>query len=332
MIDFSGGLGPEREQFFADPPDNPDMRDSASFWVFDAAGVVSLPRIGVEAVASKWENHQYQFNVAFADGRVFRIRDKGERHSPIGSDGNPTVLGAGPLEFRCLEPFRVWTASFDGTAIQTSTADSMQGTSDSPRVDVQFHFEATMAVPPWISGEVSAEADVMGGARYEQLFRAVGVVRAGGDEQHFTGTGTRVRRQGTREMAGFWGHCMQSAVFPSGRGFGYIAYRPRPDGSGSYNEGYVFTGDGGLVPARVVHAPWLSKPQAGGEDVALVLESEIGTVEIGGETIWSVFSIADRTSPHALAGLYQGGARYTWDGEETCGAIERSTPPKDLAW
>ena len=63
-----------------------------------------------------------------------------------------------------------------------------------------------------------------------------------------------------------------------------------------------------------------------------MLESESGTVETGGETIWSVFNIADPTSPHALAGLYQGGARYTWDSEETYGAIERSTAPKDLAW
>ena len=71
--DLTGGLAVEREHFLADPPDNPDMRDSASFWVYDDAGVVSLPRIGVEAVASKWDNHQYQVNIAFADGRVFRI-------------------------------------------------------------------------------------------------------------------------------------------------------------------------------------------------------------------------------------------------------------------
>jgi hypothetical protein len=32
----------------------------------------------------------------------------------------------------------------------------------------------------------------------------------------------------------------QSALFPSGRGFGDLAYPPRPDGSPSYNEGYLF--------------------------------------------------------------------------------------------
>jgi len=44
-----------------------------------------------------------------------------------------------------------------------------------------------------------------------------------------------------------------------------------------------------------------------------------------------VFNLGDPTSSHALAALYQGGARYIWDGEETQGAIERSTPPEEIA-
>jgi hypothetical protein len=339
-MDLSGGLAAEREHFLVDQPVDQDMRDSASFWVYDDAGVISLPRIGIEAVGSNWESHQYQVNVALGDGRVYRIREKGTRHSPIGPDGQPSKLGAGPLEFGCPEPFRVLTATFDGTAVQTSTTALMRREDDGPRVGLQFTVEATLAAPPWINGAMSAETAeqlassiegvFMGGARYEQLFRAVGMVRVDGEEYQFSGSGTRVRRQGAREMAGFWGHCQQSAVFPSGRGFGYIAYRPRPDGGGSYNEGYVFTGDGNLVPAKVVRAPWLSSLQANGEDVSVVLDSEIGIIEIGGETVQSVFNLGDPTSTHALAALYQGGARYTWDGEQTYGAIERSTPPIEL--
>jgi hypothetical protein len=37
--------------------------------------------------------------------------------------------------------------------------------------------------------------------------------------------------------------------------FGYIAYPPRPDGEPTFNEGYIFDGDGDLIPARVVEAP-----------------------------------------------------------------------------
>lgn len=338
--DLSGGLDPSHEMFLVDQPSDPGLRDSASFWVYDDAGVIGFPRIGVEAVASNWDEHQYQVNVAFADGRVFRIRDKGPRHSPFGPDGEPSVLGAGPLEFRCVKPFEILTARYDGTAVETSTKALLRGDGGGPHVDVQFRIEARMAAPPWANGTLSADAaaqldkeaegSFMGGMRYEQLFRAHGVLTVGGEEYRFTGGGTRVRRQGVREMAGFWGHCQQSAVFPSGRGFGYIAYRPRSDGTGSYNEGYVFTGDGQLVPARVVRAPWLDAPPVIGDDVSLVLESELGTVKISGTTVVSVFNLGDPTSSHALAALHQGGVRYVWDGETAPGALERSTPPRDI--
>ncbi len=92
------------------------MRDSVSFWVFDERGEVGLPRVGIEAVAANWEAHGVQVNVAFADGRVYRLRDEGASLPPTGPDGRPTVLGAGPLGFACVEPFDTWTMTFDGKA------------------------------------------------------------------------------------------------------------------------------------------------------------------------------------------------------------------------
>ena len=53
------------------------MRDSVSFWVFDDRGEVGLPRIGIEAVAANWDAHGVQVNVAFPDGRVYRLREDG---------------------------------------------------------------------------------------------------------------------------------------------------------------------------------------------------------------------------------------------------------------
>src|SRR6202012_5089388 len=156
----------------------------------------------------------------------------------------------------------------------------------------------------WVQGALSAESaerlktsiegDLMGGPRYEQLFRATGSLTVGDDEHTFTGTGLRIRRQGVRKLAGFWGHSWQSALFPSGRAFGYIAYPPRPDGEPTFNEGYIFdgfTGTGDLIPARVVEAPWLTRLQPVGEDVALMLETPSGTVRIDGETILSTHDI-----------------------------------------
>ena len=121
-IDLTGGLDPDRELMFASRPDDPEMRDSASFWVLDDRGEFGLPRIGIEAVASSWNAHQTQVNVALADGRVFRLRDEGAAWPAEGPDGRPTVLGAGPLVFRFIRPFQSWVLEFDGRAVATSSA------------------------------------------------------------------------------------------------------------------------------------------------------------------------------------------------------------------
>ena len=271
-IDLTGGIDPAREYMFAERPHDPEMRDSVSFWVFDDHGQVGLPRIGVEAVAANWEEHSVQVNVAFPDGRAYRLREDGASWPVEGPDGKPAVLGGGPLAFTCVKPFDVWTMTFDGKAVQTSSADLAAGRKDGPLVDLRFDVEAKLAVPPWVQGALRADAasalntsvegDLMGGDRYEQLFRATGSVRVAGEEHAFTGSGLRIRRQGVRKLEGFWGHCWQSALFPSGRAFGYIAYPPRPDGRPTFNEGYLFDGDSQLIPARVVEAPWLTPAAA----------------------------------------------------------------------
>ena len=346
-VDLTGGIDPAREHVFAERPADPDMRDSVSFWTVDDSGRIGLPRIGVEAVAANWDNHETQINVAFPDGRVYRLRGGGPSAPSSGPDGAPTVLGANGLVFRCVRPFAEWTMNYDGQAVRTSSADLVAGTTGGPLVDVAIQVTATMAVPPWIQGALqrdaaeqiknAVEGDLMGGPRYEQLFRASGSVTVEGEPYDFTGSGLRIRRQGVRKLAQFWGHSWQSALFPSGKAFGYIAYPPRPDGQATFNEGYVFTGDGPLIPARVVTAPWLTRLQALGEDVSLVLETADGrTHSIAGETVFSTHDIhhdddtysvraMKRENPNFPA-LQQAGVRYRWDGEETYGMLERSSP------
>ncbi len=345
-IDLTGGIDPAREYMFAQRPEDPEMRDSVSFWVFDDRGQVGLPRIGVEAVAANWAEHSLQVNVVFPDGRAYRLREDGSSWPVEDADGKPAVLGAGPLAFTCVKPFDTWTMTFDGKAVQTSSAGLAEGRKDGPLVDLRFEVEARAAVPPWVQGalqadaasalETSVEGDLMGGDRYEQLFRATGAVRVAGEEHAFSGSGLRIRRQGVRRLEGFWGHCWQSALFPSGRAFGYIAYPPRPDGQPTFNEGYLFDGDGALIPARVVEAPWLTRLQPRGEDVSVVLETAGGIERIEGETVLSTHDITDpKEVPEELLAkmanwtfpaLQQAGVRYRWNGEETYGMLERSSP------
>jgi hypothetical protein len=131
-----------------------------------------------------------------------------------------------------------------------------------------------------------------------------------------------------RNVEGFWGHCWQSALFPNGRGFGFLAFPPRPDGEESFNEGYVFDGER-LVAAQVVDAPWLRHLQPSGEDVSLALRTADGDTHIEGETVLSTF-LAGGTNAEFAPALQQAGARYRWDGAETYGMIERSMPVDKL--
>ena len=94
------------------------------------------------------------------------------------------------------------------------------------------------------------------GYRIEQLFRAEGTLRLDGRTRDFKGVGSRIHRQSVRPMAAFRGHCWQSAVFPDGRAFGYIAY-PLRDGereADRYNIGYLYQ-DGKMYPARARSIP-----------------------------------------------------------------------------
>jgi len=336
-IDLTGGIDPAREYFFAERPDDPEMRDSASMWVSDDQGEIGLPRFAVEAVAAKWEHHDYQLNLGLRGGRVIRARDTGDSRL-----GDPAALATGPLTFRCAEPFRTWTAEFDGQADATTIGSLIDGDPASARTDLRFSVTATMAVPPWIQGALqpdaaerlsnSVEGDLMGGPRYEQLFRCTGTVTAGGRTREFSGSGLRIRRQGVRRLQEFRGHCWQSALFPSGKAFGYIAYPPRPDGEPTFNEGFVYDGDGDLIPARVASAPWLRTLEPAGEDVSLVLETARGQVRIGGTTALPTIDAFHRPRMPDFPVLFQGGVRYTWDGEETYGMLERSTRREKITW
>lgn len=341
-IDLTGGLPLERENVFARRPDDPEMRDSASMWVSDDRGAIGLPRFGIEAVAAKWEHHDYQLNLAFPDGRVYRARETGDSRSPLDDRGDPAILGTGPLAFRCVEPFKTWTTEFAGQVESTTIGSLINGERSSSLTDLRFSIRAAMAVPPWIQGSLlpearqlldgSAAGDLMGGPRYEQLFRAEGTVTVDGQTYEFAGSGLRIRRQGVRRLQSFWGHCWQSALFPSGRAFGYIAYPPRAEGERTFNEGFIFAGDGELIPARVVHAPWLKTLEPAGEDVSLVLETERGEVRIEGTTALPTLDVFDRPRMPDFPVLFQGGVRYVWDGEETYGMLERSTRRDKITW
>jgi len=328
LDELRNGLELDKDLVFPQRPSHPEMRESTSIWMFEANGAFGFPRMGVEAEAACWDNRLFQANFAFADGRIMNGAGRGAAPSPFGPDGRPSVLGAGSISFRCIEPFRRWSMRFDGPAIDGHVTQQIAKTLDpTRRTHVRLEAEMTMQTPAWIQAtdenNASLEDHLMGlGYRFEHLFRAQGILHVDGRARPFAGTGLRIHRQSIRRLEGFFGHCWQSALFPDGRAFGFITYPPKPDGTETYNEGYIFQ-DGRMIRAKALRVPWLRRIVAAGDDVTLELESALGRTRIEGTTTLSTFRVGNPD----IGGLnlQQSGVLYRWDGQSAYGMIERSS-------
>jgi hypothetical protein len=334
---LTNGLTGDHDLFFPEQPADPEMRESTSVWLFEENGAFGFPRIGIEAEAKAWDARTYQANLALGGGRVLVGRGQQPGPAPFGSDGRPTVFGAGPLVFRCIEPFRRWSMRYDGPAVEATVEQQISRSVDaSNRRLVRLDVEMEMATPAWVqdhspekvarmSEAEATEARSMGiGWRLEHTFRATGSLTVDGAIREFRAVGSRIKRQSVRPLGAFRGHCWQSALFPDGRAFGYIAYPPFRDGGAPYNEGYAFQ-DGRMVRARATRIPWLRRLVGEGDDATLELESELGVARIDARTTLTTFMIMGKADGLPVDfRLHQGGARYTWDGMTSYGMIERS--------
>lgn len=341
-----GGLDPDIDYVLPTPASDPDLREGVSLWLFEENGEFALPRVGFDAVSGDWNNRRADLNLAFPDGRVYRQSGFYPGVPTRGANGRDSVLGAGSLRFECIEPFRKWRVSFAEELLEGSVQEQVRGEfrvfadiepdTRHRRVPVTFEAELTMAAPAWtqdyrgdaldrMSDGDRIDAGLMGyGWRIEQTFNAIGELTVGGEARSFRAMGDRIHRQSVRPMGAFRGHCWQAANFPDGRAFGLCIYPPREDGT-TYNIGYVYQ-DGRMYPARARsdQAAWLRRIIPSGDDVAVELESELGVTRIEGVTVLSAFHIANP----GMKGMnnQQAGVRYTWDGVETYGMIERSSP------
>ncbi len=332
--DWTGGLEPQIDYMLPSKPDDPEMRESASIWLYEENGEFAFPRIGIEAIGKAWDNHGFQVNFAMPDGRAMMDgAAAGSSHSPFGPDGKPSILGTAGLVFECIEPFRKWRVRYDGSLIDTTTQAMIDQSVDvEKRTDLRLDVEVTMATPGWtqdlrpekLAGMTEAEridAGLMGyGWRVEHTFRAEGTLTLDGHERAFRGVGDRIHRQSVRPLGAFRGHCWQAALFPDGRAFALCAYPPREDGT-TYNDGYVYIG-GKMYPARGRLIPHMDKLIASGEDVSVEMEYELGVARIDAVSMFNTFKAGLAEMPGFT--LQQGGAKYSWDGQTAYGMLERS--------
>lgn len=337
LAEMTNGLTPEHDFFFEKKPADPEMRESTSLWVFEEGGALGIPRIGIEGEAQSWDDRAYQANFALGGGRIVDAGGRGPGPSPFDADGRPAVFGAGPLTFRCIEPFRRWSMTFDGSGADGTVEQQISGTFDrSRRVPIRLDLDLEMVTPAWIhdysahrvarmTEQERAEAQSMGfGWRLEHMFRGKGRLEVDGGMREFSAIGSRIKRQSVRPLGNFRGHCWQAALFPDGRAFGFITYPPAGDGTAPYNTGYVYQG-GKMYPARATRIPWLTELLPEGDDVSFEVESEVGTIAVAGRTKLTTFRVMGKKDGAPMEfHLHQGGAEYTWDGVRTHGMIERS--------
>jgi hypothetical protein len=335
--DFASGLPDEADLFLAQPHPFNWVREGTSFWLYEENGEFAIPRFGVDAEPKTWENRRYQANFAFPDGRVLFEAGLGPMRQTIDEKGVPSILGGGPMSFRCLEPFKRWRVTFDGEVVDSTVADQIAGTVDrSRRAPLRYDIELTTAAPAflqdvnpadfstWGKGEQRDALSVGLGMRLEQSMQGEGEITVDGETRRFRAVGMRVKRRSVRTDALFLrGHCWQSAVFPDGRAFGFLAYPPHADGYEAWNRGFVYV-DGRMHAARAMNIPWLRDLEAKDEAVDVELHSDLGVTRIAARTGLNTFQAA---SPGMWnMDLQQGGALYAWDGQSAWGMIERSWP------
>ncbi len=338
--DWAGGLEPDLDgSILVDRPENPELRESASIWMYDNDGRFAFNRIGVEALAETWDRRRHDGNFVFQGGRSLGL----SADVPALPASRGPIIGGEGLNFTCIEPNRRWRVTFEDNVFDGSVNDQLKGRmlidaeQETPALErVPFRFEAdlTMGAPCWaqdlrpdklvgMTEHQLTDAGLMGlGWRVEQLFTASGEYTLDGVTTKFEATGNRIHRQSVRPMGAFRGHCWQAALFPDGRGFGCNAYPLRAEDP-QYNTGYVYL-DGKMYPATVRNPAFLRTISEGEDDVSIELEYELGVASIRGRTLLSSYHL-NKPGVNGMH-LEQGHVEYTWDGVKTYGMIERSSP------
>lgn len=331
--DLTGGFEIDIELTAGQTPDNPEYREGINVWVWDDAGRICFPRMGIESTGANWDTSRtVMINCAMPDGRILTSWGNHAPLSPLNSAGEARVTEAGPMRFECIEPYMRWKVSFDGKLEETTLSRQMAGLGPAAigpenrgtgTVPLAYDLTLESAFPPCYQGSMGGKDFVAGENRFEQLFRATGWVMLDGKRLPFTGGGLRVRRKGgNRTPRGdFFGHVWHSAFFPSGRAFGVLHYFPRPDGTPKFCEAWVIDTDGKRLPAEVIDRPWLQGSKVRDDTFTFVLRTASGESRVTARSHASCFS----TQMERFPNLQQGIGQYRWKGEEAFGMIERSS-------
>ncbi|MET0659047.1 MAG: hypothetical protein ABW110_12930 [Steroidobacteraceae bacterium] len=276
-----------------------------------------------------------------------------------GRNGTARGGGAGPLQVTCVEPFRIWTADFDGLAERTThNAIMTRVHQDTIPQLARFHLVFEGAAPMWdlekggdmpslvlVDGEEAKQKNHPSKTyHWEQLMKVRGEVSYGGKTYEINGGGVRDHSFGPRNYWPLVGSLWINAVFPSGKAIMLMTTHVT---GFSFMVGYVYRGDGQpLEVVKVLEHPFLSNVDTPARSVPadpleegaerhfkFVFQSKKGREVVAGELVHGmgttyvspnfelVGTALDRIKDSSQ--LAECPARFTWDGEVGVGVRER---------
>jgi len=330
------------------PADDRTCGENFAFWLFDNDSRVCI-NCHLNSVDSFWPLRRETIGICLPNGRALVEMNEGLRT-------NADTIGSAGLTMRCVEPFRRWRLEFAGTmreTTQAALAAGPLGDGEGRRILLDWDADVTTDSPVFRQGgtpesarlmQESAAGRYIGGARYEQLFRANVRFRIQGEpELRFTATGTRTHRRGPRNVAGYAGHDWQSVLLPNGDGFYFMRFF-EADGSFEWTEAYLLKA-GKVLPANVLSDTRLTSHRLDSERMQIRLSSEAGETVIAGVVLGGVFRPMNtspgnpfikvhgpysrrfgfHSEPEGMLGMLQAWVRYTLDGQSANGLCERSS-------
>jgi hypothetical protein len=336
VTDLSLGFDPARERMMAEATGQYRFAENLMFEISDPAlGISMWLHLGTwPDDFGIWEDY-VQLHLPDGQGTLW---------SKSYMRTAPELRPAGAnLRARCIEPWKRWRLTYDGVAYRSPPEALRTGLAqDGARELLRFDLELAMTGPVW-DAHSSAESKHGGGSmadqvwakdHYQQLYTVGGTITVGGGTKPFNGTGVRDHSRGQRglKMDQFAGHALITALYPSGKGFG-MQRMWNPAGKVTLDTAFVWI-DGRYEFASVVECPRLGRQlHYAGEELSLVLRSDIGEHRLEGEIVRSGFvTMADDmlglsigARPGNPTGYFVPGfARWTWDGEAAIGLTERS--------
>lgn len=128
-------------------------------------------------------------------------------------------------QFIVVEPFRRWTATYEGAGQLVASEELAEGAlRDGKVVPISLEVEISALSDPWYPGEhdQALEEQLWAANHYEQHLRIKGSVSVDGQQYAIDSTGYRDHSWGQRHFAGIRGHTWLMAQFPSGRAINAI--------------------------------------------------------------------------------------------------------------